>query len=82
MDQFGHRSELHPFHYMTAMLFDRALASPEFAPSEIRSHRGNNYWGSDSEAFTKPSLQHASTLTILALRRKCKTTPDLDTTLF
>ena len=36
-------------------------------PSEIRAHRGKHYRSSDSEAFTKPSLQHAASLTSLHL---------------
>jgi hypothetical protein len=43
-------------------------------PSEIRPHRGNHYWSSDSEAFTKPSLQHATSLTSLRLREKYRLT--------
>ena len=43
-------------------------------PSEIRAHRGNHYWSSDSEAFTKPSLQHAKSLTSLCLREKYRLT--------
>ena len=37
---------------------------------EIRAHRCNHYWSSDSEAFTKPNLQHATSLTSLRLREK------------
>ena len=40
----------------------------QLRPREIRAHRSNDDWSSDSEAFTKPSLQHATSLSSLYMR--------------
>jgi len=41
-------------------------------PSDIRAHRGSHYWSGDSEAFTKPSPQHATSLASLRSREKAQ----------
>ena len=46
----------------------------QLRPGEIGTHRGNHYWSNDSEAFTKPSLQHPTSLTGLRLREKYRLT--------
>src|SRR6202047_3468492 len=66
-DQFGHRSELHLFHYMSAMRFYRALASPEFAGDLLVELAGNHpredlalTWGQGFVTRTEAMQEFAS----------------------
>jgi hypothetical protein len=67
--------ELKPSHDLSSWMETSARGKPpsgignrchKLRPSEIRPHRGDHYWSSDSKAFTKSSLQHPTNLNSFA----------------